>query len=572
MKKIIAASLLNIVFICLPGQNSVDFTPPMDIPLFLSGSFGELRTSGFHSGVDFRTQGVTRKNVFAVEDGYISRIRIQTGGYGKALYIDHPEGFTSVYGHLDDFNEVIDLVVKNYQYNRQTHTLDLFPEKGKIPVKKGEFIAFSGNTGSSSGPHLHFEMRETSGQIPFNIMLLDNFKIIDRTKPVLYTLAVYPADSMSQVNSLNTPAYLTLERTGNGFYQIQSNQTVRISGKAGLGIEAYDFVNEGSLRCGIFSIELQKDDKTIYHFEADKFSFSETRYLNAHIDYPYFMKKKMRINLLYRKPNNLLSMYKTIINDGIIQMSAGDKAEIKIMVKDAAGNESSLLFPVEGTALNPLVRKEKPEHTAVFSWSSANRFSGNYSELIVPRGALYEDIFFNYSMNETTNSIYPYIHFVHDSLTPLHLPATLRLNAEGIPDLYREKTVIVKLNGNQKRTSSGGKWEGKWIFTNINAFGVYSLDVDTLPPVIQPLNISHGKDMTSESSIRFNIDDNLTGISSYSGYINNNWVLFEYDPKDKLLFYTFDKKRLHNGMKHELEVYITDGVGNKSIYHTSFIW
>ena len=572
MRVFIILLLQILMFQDIFTQINADFARVLDIPPFLSGSFGELRTDHFHSGIDFRTQGVIRKNVFSIDDGFVSRIRIQTGGYGKAVYIDHSGGLTSVYGHLDDFNEVIGQFVKSYQYSRQTHTLEIFPEKDKLPVKKGEFIAFSGNTGNSGGPHVHFEIRETNGQIPLNVLMLNNFGIIDKTKPVLHTLAVYPLDSMSQVNSGHSPVYFSLERSDNGTYRIQGNKKIRISGKVGFGIEAFDFLDGSSLRCGVYSIELKVQDKTIYHFSADKFSFAESRYINSHLDYPLLQSHKKRLHLLYRKVNNRLSMYKTLVQDGIIYASAGDKIDAGITVKDAAGNESALNFNAEGVEFNPQAIREIPKHIAYFRWRGVNSYTGDDAQVIVPQGALFEDFYFNYSVGETKNKLYPYLHFIHDSLTPLLKPATLRIQANMIPQNLKDKAVIVKISGNGQKVSSGGKWEGEWLVTGISTFGRYSIDVDTIFPVIRPVNISHDKDMRNLSSIRFTIDDNLTGISSYNGLINNQWVLFEYDPKNKLLFYSFDRDRLQSGMKHELEVYITDGVGNKTVYHTSFLW
>ena len=553
-------------------QNMIDFAKPLDIPPALSGSFGEIRTDRFHTGIDFRTQGVTRHNVFSIEEGFVSRIRIQTGGYGKALYIDHPEGYTSVYGHLEEFNESIDLFVKNFQYLRKNHSVEIFPEKGRLTVSKGELIALSGNTGSSGGPHLHFEIRKTNGQMPLNVLQLNSFGVADNILPVLYTLAIYPLDSMSQVNGGNSPVYIPLERTANGKYKLQGNNRVRVSGKAGFGIEAFDYPNGSSLRCGINSLELSIMGKPIYHFEVDKFDFAETRYLNAHVDYPRLKTHNKRIHLLYKKPGNRLSLYKTVVNDGAIQVSAVDRIEARISVKDAAGNESLLAFLVEGVEFNPISKFQVPEHVAVFGWRRVNRYKGTYSELTVPQGALYDDIYFKYSMNEIKNNIYPYVHFVHDSLAPLHLTSSLRIKADVIPEHLKEKTVMIRIIGNGQKTSIGGKWEGDWLVAGISSFGRFTLDVDTLPPIIKPANISPGKNMTGIKEIRFTIDDNLTGISEYNGFINNQWVLFEYDPKNKLLFYTFDKSRLQSGLNHELEVYLTDGVGNKTMFHTSFTW
>jgi len=490
MKIFLFFIFISLSVISVSGQSSFSLYKPLDIPLFLSGSFGELRSDHFHSGIDLRTRGATGKKVFAVADGYVSRIKIQTGGYGKSLYIAHPEGYTSVYAHLDDFNPALNEYIKDLQYKRKSHSIEVFPDKNKFRVEKGELIAFSGNTGSSAGPHLHFEIRETSAQTPVNVLLYSNFNVLDKTKPLMQSFAVYPADSNSQVNSVNSPVYLPLEKISDGKYRVSGNKPIRIHGKAGFGIEAFDFLDGSSNRCGPYSIELRAGGRSVFVFVADKFDFHESRYINAHIDYAAYKLDKKRINLLFRKPNNSLSMYKNIYKEGILEFQPGEKTNLEVIVRDVAGNEAVLEFAVEDVGRNTLSSFMVPDHAAKFGWNTVNRYATSSFEISIPRGALYEDVFFNYSADNVKNAFYPVIHYVHDSITPLHRQASVTVKADMIPVGLRDKTMIVKLGGNGMKTSRGGTWNGDFITAGINEFGVYTLDVDTVPPVLRPVNIS----------------------------------------------------------------------------------
>jgi hypothetical protein len=551
-----------------PAQEKPLFSPPLKIPMYLSGSFGEIRSDHFHSGIDIKTQGITGHKVYSIDQGYVSRIKIQTGGYGISLYIDHPDGFTTVYGHLDAYNEEIDSYVKKFQYSKMSHTVDIYPDKSALPVKKGEFIAYSGNSGSSGGPHLHFEIRKSQNQIPIN-PLKAGLIIPDKIPPKISGLFVYPQGQNQFITATPTEYKLKME---NGVYKLSSQQTLNIAGAGRFGLAVNDNIDGSTNNCGIYILELSIAGKVIYLFRADEFSFDETRYLNAHIDYRYKTLYNRRIQLLFRKPNNRLSMYPVMINDGVYNFQAGLKYPVRIRAADAQGNESILEFEVEGLPAGTMVDTAVPDHTNIFKWNTNNYFENSNIRLEIPRGSLYEDTPFEYARTDSKTDIYPYIHFIGSPVIPLHHSSKLSFFAGNIPDSLRSKTIIVKINENDKPSGGKGIWVGDWISTRINSFGKFTIDVDTIPPSIIPLNIKSGGNMTGQSAIRFKISDDRTGISGYKGFIDNKWVLFEYDPKNDLIYYIFDKSRLTSGTKHELSFTITDGVGNQSSRQISFFW
>jgi hypothetical protein len=549
-----------------PGK----YHPPLTIPLYLSGNFGELRSDHFHSGVDFKTQGVIGKSVHAVEEGYVSRIKIQTLGYGNSIYITHPDGITSVYGHLDSFIDTVSDYVKAYQYQKKTHTLDIYPDKELFKVKRGEVIAFSGNTGSSGGPHLHFELRGTSSQHPLNALLY-GFDVKDNISPKLYNLYVYPLERTTG-GRYSEPLLIPLTKSDTA-YHLSTIDTLYLSGNIGFGLEAYDYLNDASNRCGVFSIELFLNDIPVYVFKIDEFSFQESSYINAHTDYHQKAEKERKVHLLYRKPNNRLSLYPLLVNDGLIRFKVDETSKVNIRVKDTNGNSSELTFYAKGSAIAIMSQKTDSALYKTFRWSSPNYFENSQIKLSIPANSLYEDCFFNYARSDAGyQNFYPFTHFIGDTSIPLHKAASLSISGKQIPEHLRNKTSIAYLNGDNKISCLLSLWNGEMITARINKLGKYTLVLDTISPKIVPLNIISGADMSSKAAILFKLNDDLTGISEYRGFIDNDWVLFEYDPKNELLFYTFDQMRLKSGIDHELVVHAKDASGNEKIFKTYFVW
>jgi len=550
------------------SNKNVVFISPIDFPIYLSGNFGEIRSAHFHSGIDIKTQGVQGKNIYAVEDGYISRIKVSVNSYGKTLYINHPNGFTTVYGHLSKFNSKIEKLVKDIQYENNEFEINYFPKKDELPVKKGELIAYSGNTGSSKGPHLHFEVRETNNQIPVNPLLF-NFRVIDNIPPILYSIVIYPISDYSKVNGLNKPVQLKLKR-GNSYYSIADTNQIFLSGDIGFGIEMNDFLNGSRNKCGIHTLSLFIDSNLIYKHSIDKFSFYETGYVKSHIDYAEKIRSKKTIQKAFIAPNNNLSIYESAINKGVFTFINDTTYEIKLVATDVHGNKSELLLNAMGQ-LPDLYLSNNYDSIEMnyMNWEVENHFENDELKITIPKRSLFDSINFKYSKSEPSFKAYSNIHHIHNIYTPLNNAYSISIKTQNLPEKLSDKIFIAELLEDDEINAIGGEVEDGNIVAESKNFGDFVILLDTISPQIKPVsNFNNIKNNT----VKFLISDNLSGISSYNGYIDNNWALFEYDQKNDLLFYIIDSKRIERNIEHELELFVIDNNNNISTYYTTFHW
>ncbi len=544
------------------------FRSPVDFKITLSGTFAELRNNHFHAGIDIRTF-TTGKKIYSIADGIVSRIKISEGGYGKALYISHPNGYTSVYAHLDKFSPEIESFIKSQQYKEEQFEIDVDLSKvdTEFKLKKGDFIAYSGNTGSSMGPHLHFELRETKTQKPINPMFLD-LEIDDSIPPKMYKLYAYPLDKNSRINGKNTRQAFNLKNINQNSYAIDA-ENLKLQGRIGFAIHTLDFLNNSSNKCGINKLQLKINDSLITNYTINKFSFAETSYINSHIDYDLYYETNEQIHKTFIEPNNKLSFYSNMSSDGSYSFKENETYRIELSVSDFDKNTTKLNF----TALGDTEWNSFPEKTdtSLFKYEDENVFSRPDIHLKFPKNCFYKNLEFDYSTSKDSTFLSPIHHISRPNIaTNKHFSLSLKLNQ--VDKSLFNKLLIVYIDKNKKISPAGGIYADGYIKTKTKRLGDYAIALDTIAPTITTKTAYHNRDLKSFKFIDFTIKDNLAGIKSYRGEIDGEWVLFEFDRKKNRLFYTFDKNRLQANKKHLLKVTVEDAVGNIGTYRCEFTW
>lgn len=534
------------------------FRYPLDLPPTTAGSFGELRSNHFHSGLDFKTMQRTGYPVHAAADGYVSRLRIQFGGFGRAVYITHPNGFTTVYGHLERLAPALAKIVRDYQYEHQTWEADIPLLPLQQRVLKGDVFAWSGNAGASAGPHVHFEIRDAQTEQTINPQLF-GLSIPDKVPPAISGIYAYHLNGQP-FSEKTAKEFFPVAGAGNSYHLLKTS-TINLSGDIGFGIITTDRNSTSMNKNGAYSIQLKVDDKLVYTFAVERFAFDQTHAINAHIDFPAYLTTGREIQKSFILPGNKISVYPQSVNRGIINFNDDLLHDVEYIVKDVAGNTSTLKFKVKA---KPFDAPAGPPPGTLFKYNDITEFRFDKGKIIIPQGNLYDDVYFNYAVLPHHPGAYSATYRLHNRFTPIHDHFEIWLKPDSDIGPLVNKAVIVSAAG----ACTPSTYENGYIKANSRTFGDHYIRVDTVAPVIHPLNIAEGKNMRAARNVQFRMSDNLSGIKNYNGSIDGHWVLIEWDYKTKILSYTFDETVTPG--KHVFTLAVADNKDNLARYTVNF--
>lgn len=556
MKKIV----LSLFLIYATSSLAQSYRSPLDIPLTLSANFGELRPNHFHSGIDLKTQGVVNKPVYSIEDGYISRISVSPSGYGLAIYVNHPSGHTSVYGHLNGYAPRITDYVKTKQYEQESYRIDISLNADEIPVKKGELIAYSGNTGSSGGPHVHFEIRNTEDQLVLDPLVYYKEQIADALSPQLKGIAVYPIENKGTVNGNVKPFRTPIPTDKKGVY-LPIKDTIKAWGSVGVGVYANDRMTGTNNIYGIYKVRLFLNDEKIFSSEITSVNFETSKMINSMIDFDYWYNRRIFYQKSFIEPGNRLSIYQAV-NNGYVDIKEEKVYNFRYELEDLYGNQTDYRFNIKG------VKQEIPQSECMqlMKWDEDNYYSGELFSIAVPKASLYKDLCFNINRLQAVGYMSS-LYRVNDSHVPLNngCEITIKLTKDTLPN--KAQYGIVRVNdGNDSWV--GGTYRNGSMTVNIGELGnTYAVSFDNKAPDITPIQPAK---WVAQGEIKIRLTDNKSGIASHKGTIDGEFALFENDVKSSVYTYKFDPKRLKSGAVHKLVFTAADGCGNSNTYEYEF--
>jgi hypothetical protein len=544
-----------------------DFDDPLKEQLRLSGNFGELRGSHFHAGLDLKTNLTIGKPVYAAADGYVSRLKVAHFGYGKALYLTHEGGYGSVYAHLDRFAEDIQNYIKNTQYKKERFQVELFPSKDKFVVKKGDLIGYTGNTGSSGGPHLHFEIRDPQSR-PLN-PLNYGIEISDTKSPMPTVLRWYPHNK----NGRNVETYgQNLSLT-----QIRPNEflteSLTASGRIGFGIGAYDQQDGSSNKNGVYRIKTSLNGALTQDIVFDRISFDESKFMNRYMDYRHYRERKQRVQKLFRETNNPLGIIKILENDGYVSIEPGASYVYRIELMDYSGNQTTIDVPIvgiESEGSKIIQASSKPqdqsgddlERLTEIPNSSATSWSESRYSVFFSKGCFYESTALDLSVDSEI------LRLDRDRFA-VYKPIKISYRADHLSPEDLAKAYIARIDPYGKPIYQNTSRSGTTLEASVSALGNYGVFFDDVPPTISLRQPAEGQWYSKAKKLKVTIKDKESGIADYRATINGRFILMEYDYKTNRLTYDFSDAIIDEAA-HNLKVVVLDNAGNSTTFERLF--
>lgn len=553
-------SLLTILILPFVGflqkNKTYNYRSPLDIPLVLAANFGELRPNHFHMGVDFKTNGKEGLSLHSIDDGFVSRVKVSTYGYGKVIYIEHQNGITSVYAHCSSFKGKLDSIVRQTQIKDQNFEIEIFFTPEDIRIKKGELIALSGNSGSSTAPHLHFELRDTKTEEALN-PLVYGFEISDHKAPVIKSLKVYSlTEEGYQIPGKSKIASVYNDKSG---YHIKGDlleiPADYCSGKGGVGFafDVVDLLDGATNICGLYGSTLKKMNDTLFQQQIDRVSFDHSRFINSHKDYQEYIQSKRKFHKSFKTEHNPLTIYPTN-EQGIVFIKPGEQVPLRYQAYDTKGNKSQLNFQLK------VLKGQTNTESIVFpSWKyffpdSSYTLKNSQIEFLSKKHTFYEPTIKNVSL-------FPPFSF-GDSKMPIQYPITVKMKLPSSKEVQGKKYISVH-DFQGKTESLESVIEDDWIIAKSIFLGVFSIKTDTIPPTLYPFNFNEANTASNQNRLTWKVIENQTQLSDYDLFIDNKWCLLEYESKGDYLF--FDKPKDFKGV-HKMEIIVKDSFGNQKIW------
>ena len=546
----IKSVILSFFFISVGARaQEASFTPPFDFPIIFSGNFGEIRANHFHGGLDFKTGGAIGKPVRALADGYISRIRV-THGSGYVLDVAYDNGYSTINRHLSAFVGDVARRVEDLQYEKESWEVEITPEPDEYPVKAGQIIALSGNTGYSFGPHLHLDMIETATDEYIDPLPFFMNKVKDKTAPRAEGIMLFPQPGKGVVEGKQTRRAFPAHPT----------KPITAWGLIGAGIRAYDYMDGVQNKYGVKTVILEVDGEEVFRSTVDRFAYEENRYINSWTHGQY-------MKSFIEPGNHLRMLHASNGNRGLVDINEERPYRFVYTLSDALGNTSKVCFTVQGqkTTIAPVEHREK----YALKWDKVNYLQEPGLELVIPKGMLYDNVLLNYSVRADSGDI-AFTYQLNDTRIPMHDACDLRIGLRRRPVEDMTKYYVAGVTARGGKYRIGGKYEDGVMKVRIRDLGTYTVAVDTVPPVITPVNQAQ---WGRTGKIIFKAKDKETGINTYRGTIDGKYALFgKPNSISGNLVCELDPKYVEKGGKHVVEMTVTDGCGNRTTGQFEFVW